>query len=40
MPYKSPFIWALAVGILITALCGGFIVGALGALCEDTGADW
>jgi hypothetical protein len=31
---------ALAAAILVTALCGGFFVGALGAFMEDTGADW
>lgn len=31
---------ALAGAILITVLCGGFMLGALGAFCEDTGEDW
>ena len=31
---------ALAFAILITALTGGFFVGALGAFTEDTGEDW
>jgi hypothetical protein len=30
---------ALAAGILITAAIGGFFVGALGALLEDTAID-
>jgi hypothetical protein len=30
---------ALAAGILATALIGGFFVGALGALIEDTTID-
>lgn len=31
---------ALAAAILLTALTGGFFVGALGAFIEDTGEDW
>lgn len=31
---------ALAAAILLTALAGGFFVGALGAFCEDTEPDW
>jgi hypothetical protein len=31
---------ALAAAILATALTGGFFVGALGELIEDTGEDW
>lgn len=31
---------ALAGAILLTVLMGGFFVGALGALVEDTGVDW
>jgi hypothetical protein len=31
---------ALAAAILLAAVTGAFIVGALGAFCEDTGEDW
>ena len=31
---------ALAAAILLTALCGGFFVGAIRTICEDTGPDW
>jgi hypothetical protein len=30
----------LAAGILLTALCGGFFVGAFNAFTEDTGESW
>jgi len=31
---------SLAAAILLTALCGGFFVGAIRTFCEDTGPDW
>jgi len=31
---------ALAAAILITVTLTGFIVGALGAFCDDTNPDW
>lgn len=31
---------ALAAGILLAAVAGGFFIGALGAFIEDTGEDW